>query len=48
MFVLAKTSRTIPTTMPSTEVLTYSRNSPEIKPKLSPSLQDLEESSSQR
>lgn len=47
MFVLAKISHAIPTTMLSTEALTYSRNSPERKTKFSFSLHNLEESSSQ-
>lgn len=47
MFVLAKISHAIPTTMPSTEALSYSRNSLEIKPKFSSFLLHLEGSSSQ-
>lgn len=46
-FVLAKISHAIPTTMPSTEALSYSRNSLEIKPKFSSFLLHLEGSSSQ-
>lgn len=46
-FVLGKISHAIPTTMPSPEVVTYSRKSSEIKAKFPSSLHSLEGSSSQ-